>query len=123
MVARILLYPFVLLLVYGNILYSESNHSPTFCVLVDHIEQQGYPVFIGQAKTPAFLEGVFQVIVEENSTDSQDDGNDASETSDTDKGLFYQLRSPVSAPTLLICHSAPAGPPAPLYLLNRVFRI
>ena len=124
MVARFLLYPLVLLLAYGNLLYSESSHSPTYGSFVDRIERTGAVVF-DNTRTADLLEEAFQVIVEENSTENNDndDSNDTAGAPAPQPSLF-QPCSTLSAECIAPATDLiPAGKALPLYLLHRVFRI
>lgn len=124
---RQLLYPLVFLLAYGSHAHSEANPGPSLCTNNDRIEQERIAVFIDDADLSDQFEEAFPYILEENSTESNDDdssnnsGFDQAENSTGDWNLFLphlfvQSRLPFS--TLL-----PRGAALPLYLLNQVFRL
>lgn len=125
---RHLLYPFIFLLAYGNLAHSAANHSPTLCSIDDHIKQQIVAAFIEDTDLSDQFDEELPYILEENSSSNNDD--DSSSNNDD----FEQESNDVSEwhSRLHIAHLdrhlAFAGQPlrhntAPLYLLNRVFRI
>ncbi|MCA0235291.1 MAG: hypothetical protein LCH81_02800 [Bacteroidetes bacterium] len=123
---RQLLYPLVFLLAYGSHAHSEANQGLSLCTNNDRIEQRGIAVFIEDADLSDQFEEDFPYILEENSTESNDDdsnnsGFDEAEQSSGEPTLCFlppitQVRLPFS--TLL-----PRGAALPLYLFNQVFRL
>lgn len=125
MALRFILYSLVFVLGYGNSCYSGSNHSPTSCSFGERIGRD-YFVFIDSDNVIDFIEKAFPYIIEENSTESNDDDSDGGKVLDPGASLT----SGWSLPFTNFLHATRTIPylswtcrQVPLYLLNRVFRI
>lgn len=120
---RTLIYPFIVLLAYGNQLYSGASSSPTFCT-VDSIAQEG--TIVALEKTATFdLLGYFEVEnnTEGNEDDDHTDDNLFGPQDNAQNGWLDSIVFPLFQTRQFIASLPLYGKAAPLYLLNRVFRI
>lgn len=107
-------------------MYSESCHSPNFYALGERAKQEPAGIRVDKEGISDSFEEIFLYVVEENSTGGDDD-NEGSRILDKDNNVqnrwgfnpadsFVRKRSFI--PFIPTRSNA-----APLYLLNRVFRI